>query len=72
MDLVCSADAVSPLGFTNSCRKYATHIADAFLQSGEIAERRFEDSAHLAGGPPGVSAYSCPVVLAPDLAEPAA
>jgi ribonuclease Z len=51
IDVVCSADAVSPLGFTNSCRNYITHIADAFLQFGEIAERRSEDSARLAGGP---------------------
>jgi len=51
IDIVCSADAVSALGFTNSCRKYVTHIADAFLQSGEIAERRSEDNARLAGGP---------------------
>ena len=46
-----SADAVSPKGFTNSCRRYATHIGDAFLQSGEIAERRSEDNARLVGGP---------------------
>src|SRR2546421_12978861 len=51
IDIVCSSDATSPKGFTNSCRKYVTHIADAFLQSGEIAERRSEDSARLAGGP---------------------
>src|SRR5437867_7734598 len=51
IDIVCSSDAVSALGFTNSCRKYAMHIGDAFLQSGEIAERRSEDSARLAGGP---------------------
>ena len=51
IDIVCSADAVSALGFTNSCRNYITHIADAFLQSGEIAERRSEDSARYAGGP---------------------
>jgi ribonuclease Z len=51
IDLVCSADAVSALGFTNSCRNFITHIADAFFQSGEIAERRSEDSARLAGGP---------------------
>jgi len=51
IDIVCSADAVSVLGFTNSCRNYLTHIADAFLQSGEIAERRSEDSARLTGGP---------------------
>src|SRR5205814_9017376 len=51
IDIVCSSDAASILGFTNSCRKYATHIADAFVQSGEIAERRSEDNARLAGGP---------------------
>jgi ribonuclease Z len=51
VDIVCSADAVSVPGFTNSCRKYAMHIGDAFLQSGEIAERRSEDNARLAGGP---------------------
>src|ERR1041385_293869 len=51
IDIVCSSDATSVLGVTNSCRKYVTHIADAFLQSGEIAERRTEDTARLAGGP---------------------
>ena len=51
IDIVCSADAVSTLGFTNSCRNYVSHIADAFLQSGEIAERHSEDNARLAGGP---------------------
>src|SRR5256886_12319250 len=51
IDIVCSSDAVSVPGFTNSCRKYAMHIGDAFLQSGEIAERRSEDNARLAGGP---------------------
>jgi ribonuclease Z len=51
IDIVCSADAVSALGFTNSCRNYITHIADPFLQSGEVAERRSEDPARLAGGP---------------------
>src|SRR5205814_120608 len=51
IDIVCSSDAASVPGFTNSCRKYVTHIADAFIQSGEIAERRSEDNARLAGGP---------------------
>src|SRR2546425_8150553 len=51
IDIVCSSDAPSVLGLTNSCRKYVTHIADAFLQSGEIAERRSEDKERLAGGP---------------------
>jgi ribonuclease Z len=50
IDIICSADAVSVLG-TNSCRNYVVHIADAFFQSGEIAERRSEDQDRLAGGP---------------------
>ena len=51
LDVVCSSDAESPLGFTISCRKLVTHIGDAYLQSGEIAQRRSEDKARLAGGP---------------------
>ncbi|TMH05584.1 MAG: hypothetical protein E6H67_08410 [Betaproteobacteria bacterium] len=51
IDIVCSSDATSVLGHTNSCRKFVMHVADAFLQSGEIAERRSEDNARLAGGP---------------------
>ncbi len=51
LDIVCSSDAVSIQGFTNSCRKYAMHIGDAFLQSGEIAQRRSEDNARRSGGP---------------------
>jgi ribonuclease Z len=51
IDVVCSSDAVSVLGFTNSCRKFVMHIGDAFLQSGEIAQRRSEDNTRLAGGP---------------------
>src|SRR5438876_7592154 len=51
IDIVCSSDATSILGVTNSCRKFVMHVADAFLESGEIAERRSEDTARLAGGP---------------------
>jgi ribonuclease Z len=51
IDIVCSSDATSVLGGTNSCRKFVMHVADAFLESGEIAERRSEDNARLAGGP---------------------
>src|SRR5207245_3426111 len=50
INMVCTSDVESAVGFTNSCRKDATHIGDAFLQSGEIAERRSEDNARLAGG----------------------
>jgi hypothetical protein len=39
IDVVCSSDTESPLGFTMSCEKFALHIGDAFIQSGEIAQR---------------------------------
>jgi len=50
IDVVCSADAVSPLGVTISCSKFTTHIADAFIQSGEIAQRHSALKC-TAGGP---------------------
>src|SRR4029077_2072769 len=49
--IVCSSDVASVLGFTNSYQKEVAHIADTFIQSGEIAERRAGDSARFAGGP---------------------
>jgi ribonuclease Z len=51
LDVVCSADAASPLGFTISCRKFVAHIGDAYLQSGEIAQRHSESKDRLSGGP---------------------
>ena len=51
LDVVCSADAVSPLGHTLSCRKLAMHLADSFLQSGEISQRVAEDKRRPPGGP---------------------
>jgi ribonuclease Z len=51
VDVVCSTDAVSPLGLTISCRKFVLHIGDAFIQSGEIAQRHSEDKERLPGGP---------------------
>jgi ribonuclease Z len=51
LDVVCSADTVSALGFTISCRRLALHIGDAYIQSGEIAQRVSEDKARPAGGP---------------------
>jgi ribonuclease Z len=51
LDVVCSTDTVSQLGFNISCRKFALHIGDAFIQSGEIAQRRSEDNKRLPGGP---------------------
>src|SRR5262245_26854767 len=51
LDAVCSSDVISPLGFTISCKKFAMHIGDAFLQSGEIAQRNAEDKERFIGGP---------------------
>lgn len=51
LDVVCSSDAVAPLGYTLSCRKLAMHIGDALIHSGEIAQRRAEDNTRLPGGP---------------------
>jgi ribonuclease Z len=51
LDVVCSADAVSTLGFTISCKKFVAHIGDAYLQSGEIAQRHSESKDRLSGGP---------------------
>ena len=51
IDFVCSMDAVSPAGHTLSCTKLAAHIGDAFIQSGEMAQRLAENKARLPGGP---------------------
>lgn len=51
IDAVCSSDVVSALGFTISCQKFTTHVADSFIQSGEIAQRHSEIKERTAGGP---------------------
>src|SRR6201987_3247020 len=51
IDVVCSADSVSPTGVAISCSKFTAHIADAFIQSGEIAQRHSEVRERTAGGP---------------------
>ena len=51
IDVVCSADTASILGFTISCQKFVAHLADAYIHSGEIAQRLSEDKSRLAGGP---------------------
>jgi ribonuclease Z len=53
LDVVCSGDMPSRFGFTVSCKKFVVHIGDAFLQSGEVAQRRVEGGGHvrLVGGP---------------------
>jgi ribonuclease Z len=51
IDVVCSDDAPSPLGFTVSCKKFVAHIADTLIQSGEIAQRISENEERPAAGP---------------------
>lgn len=51
VDLVCSGDAKSPLGHTLSCTMLAKHIGDAFIRSGEMAQRLAENKKRLVGGP---------------------
>ncbi len=51
LDVICSSDVSSPLGFTVSCKKFVAHIGDQFIQSGEIAQRRTEDKRRHEGGP---------------------
>jgi len=51
IDVVCSVDAVSPLGVMISCSKFTAHVADAFIQSGEIAQRHSELKERTAAGP---------------------
>ncbi len=51
VDLVCSEDVTSPAGHTMSCEKFAQHIGDPLIKSGEMAQRLLENKKRLAGGP---------------------
>ena len=51
VDLVCSEDALSPAGHILSCKKFAEHIGDPFINSGEMAQRLVENKKRLPGGP---------------------
>jgi len=51
VDVVCTSDTVSTLGFTISCQKFIAHLADPYVQSGEIAQRLSESKDRLKGGP---------------------
>lgn len=51
LDVVCSDNVMSALGFTISCSKFTQHVADAFIQSGEVAQRHSEIASRTAGGP---------------------
>jgi ribonuclease Z len=51
LDVICCSDVVSEQGFTVSGRKFVEHVADAFIHSGEIAQRHSERADRTAGGP---------------------
>lgn len=58
LDIVCSADVVAtqpPPERTMSCRKLVEHTADAFLHSGEIAQRYAENNKRHPDGPRGIA-----------------
>jgi len=50
LDVVCSADAVSSLGHTLSCKKFAAHIGGTLIHAGEIAQRVTEDKRRPCNG----------------------
>jgi ribonuclease Z len=51
VDVVCSEDAATVFGVPISCRNFVAHVADALVQSGEIAQRHSEDRRRADGGP---------------------
>jgi len=53
LDLVCSQD-VEHAGRTTSCRAFAEHIGDAFVLSGEVAQRIAENKKRHPDGPSGL------------------
>lgn len=57
LDLVCSED-VKAAGRTTSCRTFAEHIGDAFVLSGEIAQRVAENKKRHPDGPSGLVVFN--------------
>jgi ribonuclease Z len=58
LDAVGSADVASPDGATLSCSKFIAHVADAFIHSGEIAQRHSEIASRCIGARPSSSTRS--------------
>ena len=57
LDVVCSADVTAakpPPGRTMSCAGYLEHIGDAFIASGEIAQRHIENRKRNPAAPASV------------------
>ena len=51
LDIVCTTDVSSGPGVTLSGRRFAAHVADSFIHSGEVAQRHSETASRSAGGP---------------------
>jgi len=51
LPIVCAEDTKSFAGHTMSCTNFATHIGDALINSGEMAQRLAENGDRLPGGP---------------------
>lgn len=51
VDMVCHEDIASKAGHVMSCAKFAAHIGDPLIQSGEMAQRLAENPKRLPGGP---------------------
>lgn len=51
LDVVCSIDKAADDGHVNSCTRLAAHVADSYIQSGEIAQRHSERKQTPAQGP---------------------
>ena len=56
LDLICSED-VEDAGRTTSCRAFADHIGDAFVEAGEIAQRIAENGKRHPDGPSGLLVF---------------
>ncbi len=51
VDFVCNADVTAKPGHVTSCSNLAAHLGDAYIASGEIAQRLVENKKRLPGGP---------------------
>jgi len=69
LDVVCSADiaaAKPPPGRTMSCAAYLDHMGDAFIESGEIAQRHIENRKRDPAGPASVASLNAVGLPLPD------
>jgi ribonuclease Z len=69
LDVVCSADVTAaklPPGRTMSCAGYLDHSGDAFIESGEIAQRHIENRKRDPSGPSSIARLNAVGLPLPD------